>query len=385
MAMLDGHARALVVRDRTAWADGLDPAPQAQVFSDQQRRVFQNLAELPLSAWWYRLRSPVTDAGVLAFAASRLGARVVIVQIDFEYALAGVDPLPTVKHQWLTAARRTGGWKLSGDSDAVTAGGRSWRGPWDFGQLRVRRGPHTLVVAHPAHAGELSTYAALVEQAIRVVSRVWSTHWNDDVGVLIPDDAAEFAQLSADSGEIRDLAALAVADRVAPDGTVIGARIVLNPDTLSELDGDGRVLVVRHELTHVASRAATGDQMPSWVVEGFADYVGNLGAARPVRAIASELGAEIRRRGVPPALPGSADFDAAGARLPQAYEEAWLACRLIARLVGEQGLVRFYRAVSTASRSDPSTAVAVGLHRVLRSSVADFTRAWRSDLAIEFR
>ena len=153
---------------------------------------------------------------------------------------------------------------------------------------------------------------------------------------------------------------MAVADQVRGDGTVLGARIVLNPANLARLDAAGRRLVIGHELTHIASRAVTSDQMPTWLVEGLADYVGNLGSGLPVPATAAELAAEVRAGRVPAALPADAAF-AGGSRLPQAYEQSWLACRLIADRAGQAGLVRFYRAVARAAGTDPATALAVGL------------------------
>ncbi|MDQ1716105.1 MAG: hypothetical protein QOE89_58 [Pseudonocardiales bacterium] len=383
MSMLNLHARALLARDSTAWADGLDSSPGAGDYPSLQRGVFDNLARVPLTTWRYTLVGPVTSSDLLAAAAERLGGRTVILHIQLGYALAAVDPQPTGKDEWLTAVRRGGGWKLASDSDVAASGGQSWHGPWDFGPLQVRRGPHTLVLAHPAHAAEMSVFGELVERSVPVVSRVWGQNWNSQVAVLIPDTDAEFAAVTADSGDTRDLAAVSVADQVLPDGTVLGARIVLNPSTLTKLDSAGRRLVVQHELTHIAARGVTSDQMPIWVIEGFADYVGNLGSARSASQIAAELAAEARGGHLPAALPTSADFDGSNARLPQVYEEAWLACRLIADRVGSQGLVRFYKTVSVAARTDPASAAAVGLRTVLKLDVNIFTRLWKDELRRE--
>jgi hypothetical protein len=380
MSMLSLHARALLARDSAAWADGLDGSPSARDYTAQQRDAFDNLARVPLTTWRYALVGPVTSPDVLAVAADRLGGRTVILHVQLGYALAAVDRQPTAKDEWLTAVRRVDGWKLASDSDVAAAGGQSWHGPWDFGPLHVHRGPHTLVLAHPPHAAEMSVFGELVEQSVPVVSRVWGQNWNSQVAVLIPDTDAEFAAVTADSGDTRDLAAVSVADQVLPDGTVLGARIVLNPSTLTKLDSAGRRLVVQHELTHIAARGVTSDQMPTWVVEGFADYVGNLGSARPASQIAAELAAEVRRGHLPAALPTSADFDGTNGRLSQVYEEAWLACRLIADRVGTQGLVRFYKTVSSAARKDPASAAAVGLRTVLKLDVNTFTQVWKHEL-----
>jgi len=227
-------------------------------------------------------------------------------------------------------------------------------------------------------------FAVLLEKSLPVVTRVWGRGWNDQVAVLIPDTPQEFAAVTGDNTDSHDLAAVAVADQVGPGGVVLGARIVLNPGNLARLDAAGRRLVIGHELTHIASRGVTSDQMPTWLIEGMADYVGNLDSGLPVAGIAAELAAEVRAGKVPSALPSSADFSGGG-RLPQAYEKSWLACRLIADRAGSGGLVRFYRVVAEAAGVDPATAVATGLREVLHTDVAAFTAAWRSYLIGQLR
>jgi len=384
LTVLHRHADALLARDGSSWAQDLDPSPASAGYAGRQRQVFANLAQVPLDTWRYVLVAPVTDPNVLGPAASRLGGPVVIVHVELQYALASVDPAPTGQQLWLTGVRRGRDWKLAADDDAATVGGASWRGPWDFGQLLARRGPHTLVLAHPAHRQDEAVFADLVEKAVPVVTRVWGSGWNDQVAVLIPDTAQEFAAVTGDRVDTSDLAAVAVADQVRGDGTVLGARIVLNPGNLARLDGTGRRLVIGHELTHIASRAVTSDRMPAWLVEGLADYVGNLGSGLSVPATAAELATEVRAGRLPAALPADTAFSG-GSRLPQAYEQSWLACRLIAERAGPAGLVRLYRTVARAAATDPAAALAVGLRQVLHTDVARFTAAWRSYLVSELR
>ncbi|MGI8665955.1 MAG: hypothetical protein ACR2N4_07985 [Jatrophihabitans sp.] len=385
MRLLQRHAGELISRDGSGWTADLDATPAAAGYATRQRAVFDNLAGVPLANWRYVLSAPVTDPTVIAPAAARLGARVVLLHVQLQYGFAVVDPAPTAKDLWLTAVRRPAGWRLAGDTDAASTGGPSWQGPWDFGPLRASVGPHTLVLAHPAHAGDARTFQALVEHSVPVVGAVWGNNWNEHVAVLIPDTPAEFTAVTGDGADSHDIAAVAVADSVTGDGTVLGARIVLNPTNLSRLDQTGRTLVVQHELTHIATRAQTSDQMPTWLIEGFADYVGNLGSGQPLRTAATELAAEVRRGRLPTALPNSADFDGANSRLAQIYEQSWLACRLIASKVGQQGLVSFYRTVSRAAGIDAATAATQGLRQVLHTDVAAFTAAWRRWLQVELR
>ena len=382
MTVLGRHAQALLSRDEQQWDADLDQAPASDGYRAQQLAELRNLASVPITTWRYTLDSPVDSPDVLSAAASRLGARVVVLQVSLHYALSGVDPQPTAKSMWITAVERGGVFTLAGDSDAEASGGHTWHGPWDFGPIEVLQTPHTLVLAHPAHARDMATFSALVEQAVGVVTSVWGTDWNRDVAVLIPDSSAEFAAVSADGGNTTDIAAVSVADQVLPDGTVLGARIVLNPATLKELDAAGRRLVVQHELTHIAARAVTNDQMPTWVIEGFADYVGNLTSTLTVKQTAAELAAEVRRGVIPANLPTTADFAGGAPRLAQSYEEAWLACRLIAQRSSQPGLVRFYKAVSqnVSSGLDPTTAVDRALRSIADLDLTHFVALWRQDL-----
>lgn len=383
MQLLQRHADRLLSRDGRGWSADLDDSGAANGFATHERAVFDNLARVPLTTWRYVLTAPVTDPTVTGPAARRLGGSVVVVHVQLQYAFAVVDPAPTGKDLWLTAVRRGTSWRLAGDSDVAGAGGPSWQGPWDFGPLVARAGPHTLVLAHPAHAQDAITFQKLVERSVPVVTGVWGKDWNDHVAVLIPDTAAEFAAVSGDGADSHDLAAVAVADSISPSGTVLGARIVLNPTNLGRLDAFGRQLVVQHELTHIASRAQTSNQMPTWLIEGLADYVGNLDSGRSIPASAPELAAEVRHGILPAALPTSAGFDGASNRLSQAYEESWLACRLIAARAGQQGLVRFYKAVDIAAGTDPATAAQVGFGQVLHTDQAAFTIGWRAALKSE--
>jgi hypothetical protein len=96
-----------------------------------------------------------------------------------------------------------------------------------------------------------------------------------------------------------------------------------------------------------------------------------------VGVIAQELAGDVRAGRLPRRLPGNGEFGAASARLSQAYEEGWLACRLIVARHGERGLVRFYRAVGT-SAAPPRAALDAAARRVLGEPFARFVREWRA-------
>jgi hypothetical protein len=128
-----------------------------------------------------------------------------------------------------------------------------------------------------------------------------------------------------------------------------------------------------HEATHVATGAAVSS-MPTWLLEGFADFVALDHVDLPVSVTASQILAQVRRHGPPSHLPGRTEFDPQNHSLGASYEAAWLACRLLGERYGERRLIAFYRA------SDLAGSTAGPFHALLHTDLRAFTRAWRHDL-----
>jgi hypothetical protein len=288
-----------------------------------------------------------------------------------------VDPEPTERAQVLTFVRRSGRWYLATDDDAVVDGGRTWRGLWDFGPVLSRRGRYSLVLAHPANAPRMKTFADVVDAAVPRVDAVWGTAWTRQVAVLIPDASPEMTALVGAQFALPRIAAVSIADYAdARAGRARGQRVVVNPTNLDRLGALARRIVLQHEITHVASRSLTGDGMATWLVEGFADFVGYRDSGLPVTVVGQELRSAVRRGDWPGRLPADKDFRGDSPRLALAYEEGWYACRLIASRIGVPGLVRFYRLVGTTPGGGPA-AVDAALRGLLRVSTAEFVAQWR--------
>jgi hypothetical protein len=118
--------------------------------------------------------------------------------------------------------------------------------------------------------------------------------------------------------------------------------------------------------------------VPTWLLEGFADYVALRDVDLPVTTTAAQIIRQVRRGGVPDALPGQAEFDTRTTHLGATYESAWLACVLLAGRGGEGALVALYQDV------EGGTALADALQRGFGLSEAGLTRLWQrrlSDLA----
>jgi len=248
-------------------------------------------------------------------------------------------------------------------------GGGDLRSPlWLAGPVQVRRSPDSLVVADgtPAEADRLAALAARAVPQVRAVLPTWQGR------VVVERPASQQAleqDLAADPGQYDGIAAVTT--------TVDGSRsrqapshVFVNPDVFDPLGGHGAQVVVTHESTHVATDAATS-LAPTWLVEGFADYVALRAQRLPLRTTAARITALVRRSGAPGHLPGAQEFAAGSPHLEARYESAWLACRLLAHDGGQQALVAFYRDV------DAGQPVASALRQHFGFGVPGLTRQWR--------
>lgn len=347
-------------------------------FRAREKQTLQALAQLPLQSWHESVAAPVTDPQSTAAAAKRYGAPALIVHVRQSYQLRGVDPQPSTHDVWWTFVRRHGHVLLAGDDDLTHLGGASWRAPWDFGPLAVVTGVSSVVLAPQTDAAQAQALAADVDRAVAAVGRVWTAPWPGHVAVVVASSAAELSTF-ATAAVTADASAVTVSDPRDPvTQTVPGVRIVLNAAHFDALTAAGRDIVLRHEITHAATADATGPASPRWLVEGLAEYVANLTSTIPVARAAAELRTAILRGHVPSALPSDAALQAS-ATASQAYEQAWLACRLIAARAGQDGLVRFYRLVG-ASQSLPAPAIASAMQSVLHESPGQFALRWRAYL-----
>ena len=380
--LLARHARAVRARSARDYLADVDPSAAAAPFRAQESGDIANLAQVPLARWSYLIDSTVHDPAVLAASRRRFGTTTLILQVTLSYALRYVDPQPSKHALWLTFVRRHGRTYLATDDDLATVGSPSWAGAWRFGPLAAARGDSTLALGPQRERARLPALAAAVDAAVPAVTAVWGRNWSRRVAVILSASPQEFAALTRAGTAIGDESAAAVTDGVDAAGQPYGQRLVLAPGALAELSTVGLGIVLRHEITHLATAASTAQPTPRWLVEGFADYVGNLSSGQSVAAAAPELRAVVIAGRVPQQLPSDIAFTASGSALARAYELSWLGCRLIAAKAGQAALVRFYRAVGTATSSS-SEAIATALHAVLHESLATFTSQWRAYLKSE--
>jgi hypothetical protein len=377
-ALLAARADAVRLRNRDAWLSTVDPT--AMAFRAAQGRLFDALAAVPLSDWSYEL-----DPAHAEEADPRLdrlhGRGWWAPRVTLHYRLTGYDRTPTAEPQHLTFVPRSGRWYFAADADFASVGRDTTRGLWDGGPVLVVRGRASLVLGHPASLGLMRTLTADMDAAVPRVMAVWGGDWAARVAVLVPSSQAELARIVGTDRDYGQIAAVATAELTGAAGThPVGDRVVINPATFGRLGPLGRRVVLTHEVTHVATRGATGRAVPTWLVEGLADYVGYRGVTVPYSVSATELQTAVRAGQLPRALPADRDFDGGNPELPQVYEQAWLAVRLLASRYGEEGLLRFYRTVGRTG-GPSAAAVEQALHGLFGTDTARFTADWRRDLS----
>ena len=383
-ALLDARAGAVMSRDREAFLAGVSPANPA--FVERQAALFDALAEVPLASWQYDL-DPLRERSGNAELDARHGAgQWWSPDVQLRYALAEFDVEPTYAPQRLTFVRSGDAWLLAADDDFEAVGEPSTRALWDAGPVVPVRGVHTLALGHPGSLGLMQQIVSVVDAAVPRVSRVWGTGWSQAVVVLVPSTQEELDRMLNGSTDLSRIAAVATAELTDLEGRYhpVGNRVIVNPPNFAKLGRLGRQVVLTHETAHVATRVATGPDVPTWLVEGMADYIGYLDVPVGVDTAARELGDAVRAGRVPEQLPTDASFDGANPDLAQAYEASWLAFQLLVEQHGADAALRFYRAVGASRDAGPTAAVDRAFATELGTTTAAFTAAWREHLVRTF-
>ncbi|MGW7071380.1 hypothetical protein ACWGII_31400 [Streptomyces sp. NPDC054855] len=360
--LLDRRAEAVLDRDAEAYrATGRDAGAAG---------AYDNLREVPLESWQYRLT-----------AFRRSGTRATATA-DLRYRIKGYDSEPLTTSRALTLQERDGRWYVLAERPAKKATQQLW----DQGPVTSVRGTHSLVLGVGRGGREKTTlreYAALADRAVPLVRDAWQEKWPQRVVVMVPKSLDGMAGLlGAPASGYQGIAAVTTGE-TGGSGDAPADRIIVNPEAYGVLGDFGKQVVLTHETTHVATRAHTSPATPLWLSEGFADWVGYRGTGRTAAQAAPELRRAVQGERLPGSLPEDDDFGFSGdaGQLAQAYEGSWLACRMIADQWGEEPLTDFYEAVG--EREKRPGAVEDALRDVLDISLEEFTAQWRTYLRAE--
>jgi hypothetical protein len=373
--VMQRRSHALLDHNRKAFVATVDP--RSPRFRRAQRAMYDNLQRIRFVSWSYDVGSESRRAAPTRYHAPTW----VPSYFALHYRLAGFDDRPTDRRQYPTFVKRHGRWYLGSLSDFAAAGKVSATDLWDYAPVHVIRRRDVLVLGPESQLPTMAAVAGVVTSSIPKVTAVWGQRWARKTVVLVPATQHEMALIDSDRDDLSQIAALTSAEVRTTNGhpAPVGDRITINPANWPRLGPIGASVVLTHELTHVATRAATGTQTPKWLSEGFAEYVGFRTAPVSVGLAAAQLAHRVQAGQVPSRLPGKHAFRGSAANLGAQYQASWLACRYIADHYGQSVLVRFYRAVGTSPHGT-APAVREAMSRLLHLTPTQFDAAWRGYL-----
>lgn len=346
-ALLDERSRALIVKDKAAFLDTLDPAATPE-FRSAQNTLFDNLLSLSLGTWRYEVYGDEWAADPGLVDTRKYRAEVWLPYVRLLYRLDGFDTDPVVRALDYTFVRRGSRWYLASDTDLDERGKpRPLRDPWDFGPVVVRRTKHVLVIAHDEKSAGMVAEAA--DDAVRNVTTIWGDDWQQAAVVVVARDENEHRSLRSPAADeyLAHVQATAMpvynyvpeVEAPPPDAARVGFRIVIAPSVAAQDAVDGRLL--SHEFLHVATAEHSPPSLPTWMFEGLPEW-----AARyrlPMFPRAERIALRIRRSGPPTELPHTFHTDPADRGDDYVLSE--LLCRWIVERYGMRKLVELYRAL----------------------------------------
>jgi hypothetical protein len=376
-AVLRARATAVLAHDRAGFVATLDDP--ASTFGRRQLSVFAALATLPLGSFDYGTPQPGPALPPQRRAA--LGGDAWVARVPAAYSLRGYDTGRRSYQAYFTVVRRGGLWRMADDRD-----GETQQQVWDLPGVHVVSDERVLVAGNVPDS-TLRSYLRVGARAVDDVNAVWTPTWPGRLVLIAPRTESQArAQLAEDQGDLGQVAAVTDGSQSVTTGLAAADRIVVNPAAFARLRPAGRQVVISHESTHVAVRASAGGQVPTWLSEGFADYVGYRSTDLPRRVVAEALLDQVRAGDLPRSLPDAQDFDATRSTIAPSYNAAWLAVCLIADVWGQKRLVAFYRAATDRHRGSQRSTAQVGARldrafvEVLSTTRAAFTSRWRSYL-----
>ncbi|HET8560954.1 MAG TPA: hypothetical protein VFL69_10580 [Marmoricola sp.] len=333
--LLDERTRAVRIHDEQLFLRGVDRGDHRLV--REQRRLFDNLARLPLERFRYRL-APHADRVVLTMQ------------------LAGYDAVPVRQPLSVRFGRVQGRLRI------VDAGPGPWPRPWDLTRIHVQRAPGVLGIFDRGMWPDAREIVDAVEKGRRQVTAAVPFSWDDRV-VVYSFTGRRVLNAFEDvpgGGSITHLGAMTFPVYSSPYGGRLAAmRFTVLPSSVHAGQPFlGRI--IRHELTHVAvGNHDDGD--PVWVSEGIAEYVG----ARPVPPAQRRIPRVAVQRAAAgvSSMPASRTFN--GADQEWNYALAWMACDYIAASQGESTLWRLMTALHANGKGTPDDRQDPVLRRVL--------------------
>jgi hypothetical protein len=343
--LLDRRAEAVMAGDRAAFMSTV--ARDSIEFVQRQQQLFDWTRRVPLGS--YRLVANWERYGDLARPSdvARYGnADAVVIPVTEErYRISGYDRQPAVEDMFYTFVQRDGRWLIAEDTDLDDLTLYTARHLWDFDSVRKLRSEHFLLLQHPC-LPEIPCPSVgrelllLAEEALDRVARYWSAPWRRKVVLLVPGSEEELRRMIQATFELDDFVAFAYSTVDLAHGIdYSGHRIVLNPDNFIGRSSSSSLVILAHELVHIATRSRSGPFVPLFVEEGIADYVGNDADPGALAFFNSDIADGVFSGNLPE------DFEftiGSGEDIFRSYQNSQSAVRFFVQRFGLGKLVRFY-------------------------------------------
>ena len=373
--VLNERARAVREVDRSAFLATVDP--RSRDFRRQQSRVFKRLTSLPLGDYGLALTSGKRDLAKSRHVRRYQAADdVFIPHVEERYRIKGIDDADFMGDVYFTFVLRNDSWLIAADDDL---GGKSAtdRNPWDFGPLITTRSEHFLMVQHPCREPGCievdESFLDLAEAALTRVEEHWLEPWNKRVVVFVTSTQAELSTILDVEFDVGRFVAFSYAPNRARGYSP--ARIVVSRVGLSERSSESLMIVLAHELTHVATRRPSGPDIPLWVEEGLAEWTSRTSNDDADLYFSDQVASGA----VTPDLPRDRDFRSGGVdQLFVHYQSSRSAVRYFIERYGYGRFVSFYKALGDSHEQQGSTAKRVdeAMRRSIGLDVRRFEAEW---------
>lgn len=360
--VMDGIARAVMARDRNAFAALLDRVDDR--FAHRAGLLWDNLVALPLDTLAFTVSASSTPSSSIS---------------SLTWSLTDED----------RPARATVGLRFSGTGDDTRwsgiddASARSsatavpvwWLARVDVDETTTAGTHVTLEAAQGAAHPAGTTWVALARHAMTAAARHGPDAPPGRIVIQVPGDQSTFARtVGRPPGSIDDLAALTIG--LGPDPVTAPATVVINPSVLRRLDPSAYGFVLTHEAVHALWRSPAASA-PMWLEEGYADAVAYLAYPSLAKAADRDLRADVGANGAPRMFPPDEDFVPDADDLDATYTRAWSACAFIAERWGWPALTAVVAQVS----KDQHARWWVRLGRDSAAAVEHDWAAWLSERA----
>lgn len=356
--LLNRRSKAVTDRDKTAFMADIDKTDTD--FAQRQNTVYENLIKLPFAEFSYRIgERDGFDDDIPADIRGRYGDQVRAPGVSIIHRIDKVDNKP-VAAPWVPIfALVSSQWRLVGEGKGKGFPSGVGGQPWDAGPIVVEKSESIVGVFSANNRSKGRELVQIADEALEQVAVVRAGQWVGKVFMTAVSDRAVFdAYFGASPERVDQVAAIAVPHyNDVPDwnstATYSATRVIFNPDEIKEA-ADQLSADMAHEFTHAAMAPVTTGWTPTWLVEGFAEYVSYKGA---------QINAESLKR----ALQGASTENlAAGEQFydePINYITGWLACRMISETYGEAKLITLYERFQTTSNEEVVVSQVLGIPR----------------------